>query len=52
MLKKFIPHPSHVLPIQEVTIKEDLSYEEKPIAVLDRQVRKLRNKKISMIKVQ
>ena len=52
MLRKYIPHPSHALPVQEVTIGDDLSYEEKPIAVLDRQVRKLRNKEISMIKVQ
>ena len=52
MLRKYIPHPSHALPVQEVTIGEDLSYEENPIAVLDRQVRRLRNKEISMIKVQ
>ena len=52
MLRKYISHPSHALPIQEVTIEEDLSYEEKPIAVLDRQIKKLRNKEISMIKVQ
>ena len=52
MLKKYIPHPSHALPIQEVTIEEDLSYEEKLVAVLDKQVRRLRNKEISMIKVQ
>ena len=36
MLRKYIPHPSHALSIQEVTIEKDLSYEEKPIAVLDR----------------
>ena len=52
MLKKYIPHPSHALSVQEITIGEDLSYEEKPIAVLDRQVRRLRNKEVSMIKVQ
>ena len=51
MLRKYIPHPSHVLPTQKVTIEKDLSYEEKPVAVLNRQVRKLRNKEISMIKV-
>ena len=52
MLRKYIPHPSHAIPIQKVIIEEDLSYKKKPIAVLDRQVRKLRNKEISMIKVQ
>ena len=52
VLRKYIPYPSHALPVQEVIIGEDLSYEEKPIAVLDRQTRKLRNKEILMIKVQ
>ena len=36
MLKKYILHPSHTLPIQEVIIEEDLSYEEKSMVVLDR----------------
>src|SRR5262249_25027192 len=44
MLRKYIPDPSHVLQAQEVGIKEDLSYEETPVAIVDRQVKKLRNK--------
>ena len=46
LLIKYIPHPSHALLVQEVTIGEDLSYEEKPMTVLDRQIKKLRNKEI------
>src|SRR5262249_54492921 len=52
MLRKYIPDPSHVLQAPNVEIAEDLSYEETPVAILDRQIRKLRNKEILMIKVQ
>ncbi|KAJ8749273.1 hypothetical protein K2173_018753 [Erythroxylum novogranatense] len=52
MLRKYIPDPSHVLQTPEVNIAENLSYEEIPVAIIDRQIRKLRNKEITMIKVQ
>ncbi|XP_019235490.1 PREDICTED: uncharacterized protein LOC109215830 [Nicotiana attenuata] len=35
----------------DVWITEDLSYEEIPLAVLDRQIRKLRNKEVASVKV-
>ena len=34
-----------------VELNEDLSYEEYPVAVIDRQVRQLRTKDIPMVKV-
>ena len=52
MLKKYIPDPSHVLPTQEVTVEENSSYEEEPIAIVDRQIRKLRRREIIMLKIQ
>ena len=51
MLRKYIPDPSHVLQPQTVELKEDLSYEEYPVAIVDRQVRQLRTKDIPMVKV-
>ena len=51
MLRKYIPDPSHVLQPQMVELNEDLSYEEYPMAVVDRQVRQLRTKDIPMVKV-
>ena len=51
MLRKYIPDPSHVLQPQMVELNEDLSYEEYPMAVVDRQVRQLRTKDIAMVKV-
>src|SRR5262249_42570343 len=36
MLKKYIPDPSHMLKASDVEKIEDLSYEEIPIAIVDR----------------
>ena len=49
MLRKYIPDPSHVLQPLAVEISEDLTNEEYPIAVIDRQVRQLRTKEIPMV---
>ena len=51
MLRKYILNPSHVLQPQTVELSEDLTYEEYPVAIVDRQVRQLRLKEISMVKV-
>ncbi|KAL5571352.1 hypothetical protein UlMin_020949 [Ulmus minor] len=51
MLKKYVPDSSHVLEIEVVEIQEDLCYDEKPIQILDRKEKTLRNKKIPLVKV-
>ncbi|XP_070036758.1 uncharacterized protein [Nicotiana tomentosiformis] len=51
MLHKSIGDPSRVIPIDDVQVIEQLSYEEAPIAILDRQVRRLRTKDVSSVKV-
>ncbi|XP_070020042.1 uncharacterized protein [Nicotiana sylvestris] len=51
MLQKCIGDPTQVVPTDDVQIIEDLSYEEIPVAILDRQIRKLRNKEITSVKV-
>ncbi|KAL5567484.1 hypothetical protein UlMin_024059 [Ulmus minor] len=51
MLKKYISDPSHVLQEAPVEIDEKLSYEEKPVQILDRKAKELRNKTISLVKV-
>ncbi|WMV26553.1 hypothetical protein MTR67_019938, partial [Solanum verrucosum] len=43
--------PSRVVPVEDVQITEELSYEETPVAILDRQVRKLRTKEVALVKV-
>lgn len=43
--------PSHITPNEDVDVMEDLMYEEIPIAILDRQVKKLRNKELTSVKI-
>ena len=52
MLRNYIPHESHVLSLDSVELSPDLTFEEEPIAILDRQVRKLRTKEIALVNVQ
>ncbi|KAH0661672.1 hypothetical protein KY284_026603 [Solanum tuberosum] len=51
MLRKCVGDPSRVTPIEDVHVTRDLTYEEVPIVILDRQVRKLRNKEVAFVKV-
>ncbi|WMV29184.1 hypothetical protein MTR67_022569 [Solanum verrucosum] len=51
MLKKCICDPSLILPIESIRIKDNLSYEEVPVQILDRQVRRLRTKDVASVKV-
>ena len=52
MLKKYISDPFHILRQEPIEVHEDLTYEEKPIKIIDRQEKKLRNKVIPLVKVQ
>ena len=51
MLRKYIADPSHVLQPHAVELSDDLTYEEFPVAIVDRQIRQLRTKDIPMVKV-
>ena len=51
MLKKYVSNPSHMLQEAPVEIDEKLSYEERPVQILDRKAKELRNKTISLVKV-
>ena len=51
ILHKYIPDSSHVLIEQPVEIQENLTYEEKPVQILDRREQVLRNKTILLVKV-
>ncbi|XP_069155760.1 uncharacterized protein [Solanum lycopersicum] len=52
MLRKYIPDESHVISLNSVELGLDLTYEEEPIAILDKQIRKLRTKELVSVKVQ
>ena len=51
MLRKYIADPSHVLRDQLVELKEDLTYEDRPVQIVDRKDQVLRNKVIPLVKV-
>ncbi|WMV25256.1 hypothetical protein MTR67_018641 [Solanum verrucosum] len=51
MLKKCMGNPSLIIPTEVIGIKDSLSYEEIPVQILDRQVRRLRTKEVASIKV-
>ncbi|XP_015081313.1 uncharacterized protein LOC107024900 [Solanum pennellii] len=51
MLKKCLGDPTLILPIQGLGVDEDLSYEEVPVEILDRHVKRMRNKKVARLKV-
>ncbi|XP_038874993.1 uncharacterized protein LOC120067515 [Benincasa hispida] len=51
MLRKYISDPSHVLESQPLQLKENLSYEEEPVQIIDRKEQVLRNKTIPLVKV-
>nr|XP_009764899.1 PREDICTED: uncharacterized protein LOC104216530 [Nicotiana sylvestris] len=51
MLKKFMGDPSFMVPTEIIGVKDNLSYEEIPVAILDRQIRKLITKEIASVNV-
>ena len=50
MLRKYIPDPSHVLRDQPVELKDNLTYKEQPMQIVDRREQILRNKVIMLVK--
>ena len=51
MLRKYIPDPSHVLRDQQVELKDNLTYKEQPMQIVDRREQILWNKIIPLVKV-
>ncbi|XP_059315762.1 uncharacterized protein LOC132066473 [Lycium ferocissimum] len=52
MLNRYHGDGSYIIRWDSVLLDENLSYEKEPIAILDREVRKLRSKEIVSVKVQ
>ncbi|WMV29983.1 hypothetical protein MTR67_023368 [Solanum verrucosum] len=50
-LKKCVGDPISIVPLESLYIKENLYYEEVPVDILDKQVRKLINEEIAYVKV-
>ncbi|XP_070050491.1 uncharacterized protein [Nicotiana tomentosiformis] len=52
MLRKYIGNPFHVLDFSMVHLESDMTYDVEPVAILDRQVQRMRSKDIASVKVQ
>ena len=51
MLRRYQSDPSHVLSSKTIELRPDLTYAEEKVEILAREVKKLRNKKIPLVKV-
>ena len=51
MLRRYRSDKSHILPVQEIQVQEDLSYDEEPKAIMAREMKQLWNKQVPLVKV-
>lgn len=51
MLRKYKPDPSHILAYEALELREDMSYMEQPIQILDPKEQVLRKKTIPIVKI-
>ncbi|XP_057251767.1 uncharacterized protein LOC130591845 [Beta vulgaris subsp. vulgaris] len=50
-LRKYISDPSHVIQPETIELDETLTFEERPVRILDSKTRNTRNKAIKLVKV-
>ena len=51
MLRRYRSDKSHILPVQDIQVQEDFTFDEESKVILDREIRQLRNKKVPPVKV-
>ncbi|KAJ8768348.1 hypothetical protein K2173_021501 [Erythroxylum novogranatense] len=51
ILRRYRSDPSHIIQVSEVQLRDDLSYEEQPVEILDTKDKVLRNKTVQLVKV-
>ena len=51
MLRRYRSDESNILPVQEIQVHEDFSYDEEPKEILARKVKRLWNKQVPLVKV-
>ncbi|XP_057443964.1 uncharacterized protein LOC130736135 [Lotus japonicus] len=50
-LRKYIADPTHVIELDDIELRDDLSFETLPISIGDTRIKKLRGKEIVLVKV-
>ena len=51
MLRRYNSDPSHVVSLETIELRPDLTYEEESVEILAREVKELQNKRILLVKV-
>ncbi|KAJ9557656.1 hypothetical protein OSB04_012270 [Centaurea solstitialis] len=51
-LRKCLAEPGAAIHLQEISVDPKLNFVEEPVAIVDRKIRKIRNKEIDLVKVQ
>ncbi|XP_052489828.1 uncharacterized protein LOC128042506 [Gossypium raimondii] len=51
MLRHYCSDPTCIVPVKEIVVRPDLTFEEEPVQILDREVKVLRKKSIPLVKV-
>ncbi|XP_028105023.1 uncharacterized protein LOC114304036 [Camellia sinensis] len=51
MLRDYLRDPLHVMELTHVLLKDDFTYKERPIQIVNRRIKRLRNKEIPLVKV-
>ena len=51
MLRRYRSDPSHVVSLETIELRPDLTYEEEPVEILAREVKELRKNRIPLVKV-
>uniref|UniRef100_A0A2N9GJY8 RNA-directed DNA polymerase n=1 Tax=Fagus sylvatica TaxID=28930 RepID=A0A2N9GJY8_FAGSY len=52
MLRKYVPDCNHVVAYEPLQLREDLTYEEQPVRIVDKKEQELRRRTIQYVKVQ
>ncbi|KAA3473934.1 DNA/RNA polymerases superfamily protein [Gossypium australe] len=51
MLRRYRSDPMHIVPVEKIEVRPDLTFEEEQVQILDRDVKMLRRKSIPLVKV-
>ena len=49
MLRRY--HSSHILLVQDIQVQSNFTFDEESTAILDREIKQLRNKQVTLVKV-
>ena len=51
MLRRYHSDPTHIVPVTEIEVRSNLTFEEEPMQILDRDVKVLRRRSVPLVKV-